>query len=342
MKIAWAASLFAIATLIVPALAKEPVAVNVGISNNVSDVPFFVADKRGYFAAENLKVNLLPFDAAAKMVAPMASGDLDVGGGGISAGLFNAVARGVGMKIVADKSTSAPGLGTGALMVRKDLVDSGAYKSARDLRGRKLAVPAAGTGTSTTLERFFNKDGLGLRDVDLVYMSFPQMAIALQNKAIDAAFLTEPMVTTSVSRGDAIRIVTDDEMFPYHQIAVTLFSEKFIRGGDDVARRFMRAMLRGARDYTSTVSNGRLAGPGADDMISILTQYGSIKDPSIYRKILVHACDPDGRLNLESLRADLDYFRAQGFIEGKVELKDAINPSIAEAAARDLGPYKHD
>src|SRR5229473_2811017 len=75
-----------------PARAAEPVSVSAGITNVIADVGLFVADKRGYFAAENLKVRFVPFDAAARMIAPLAAGDLEVGGGGISAGLFNAVA----------------------------------------------------------------------------------------------------------------------------------------------------------------------------------------------------------------------------------------------------------
>src|SRR5437588_317511 len=164
------------------ARAAEPVAINVGITNVIADVPLFVADKRGYFAAENLKLSFVPFDAAARMIGSLASGDLGVGGGGISAGLFNAVARGLGVKIVADKSTSAHGLSTGSLMVRKDLVDSGRYQSPRDLKGWKVAVPAPGTGTSTSLDRLLASVGLSIKDLDLTYLAFPQMVPAFHNK----------------------------------------------------------------------------------------------------------------------------------------------------------------
>ena len=63
-----------------------------------------------------------------------------------------AVNRGVGMRIVADKSTSAPGLSTAALVVRKELATSGRYRGPRDLRGLKVAAPATGTGASTSLD----------------------------------------------------------------------------------------------------------------------------------------------------------------------------------------------
>jgi NitT/TauT family transport system substrate-binding protein len=322
-----------------PVRAADAISVSVGITNVIADVGLFVADKRGYFAAENIKVQFVPFDAAARMIPPLAAGELEVGGGGISAGLFNAVARGLGIKIVADKSTSAPGLSTGALMVRKDLVDAGRYKSPRDLKGLKLAVPAPGTGTSTSIDRLLATVGLSLKDVDLVYLSFPQMVTAFQNNGIEAGFLAEPSLTAVEASGAAKRIMRDDEMFPNHQIAVTLYSGRFINSSRDAAIRFMRAFLRGTRDYNDVVKDGKLAGPGAEAIIAVLTEYSLIKDPAIYRRIGVHGCDPDGKLNLASLETDLAFFEAQGLIQGKVDVASAVDTSIAEAAIGDLGPY---
>ena len=319
----------------------QPQRVNVGITNALADVGLFIADKRGYFAEQNIKVNFVSFDAAARMIAPFASGDLDVGGGGIAAGLFNAVNRGVGMRIVADKSTSAPGQSTSALVVRKDLATAGQYRTPVDLKGRKIAVPAPGTGTSTSINAFFNKHGFGLKDVDLAYMSFPQMVQALQNKAVDGAFLTEPGLTKAIADGTAQLVAADDVMFPNHQIAVTLYSERFINTDRKVAVGFMKAMLKGVRDYNDVVKDGRLAGPGAEEIIAILTEYGAIKDPAVYRAIRVHSCDPNGGINLESLAVDLAYFRAEGLIEGPVALAQAVDTSLAQEAVRDIGLYRH-
>ena len=317
----------------------QPVRVNVGITNALADVGFFIADKRGYFAQENIRVNFVSFDAAARMIAPFASGDLDVGGGGIAAGLFNAVNRGVGMRIVADKSTSAPGRSTAALVVRKDLVTAGRYRGPVDLKGLKIAVPAPGTGTSTSIHTFLNKHSFGLKDVDLAYMSFPQMVQALQNRAVEGAFLTEPGLTKAIAEGTAQVVANDDEMLPNHQIAVTLFSERFIKADRKVAVGFIKAMLKGTRDYNDAVKEGRLAGPGAESIIAILTEYSAIKDPAVYRAIKVHSCDPNGLINLESLAVDLAFFRSEGLIEGSISLASAVDASLAEEAIRDIGIY---
>lgn len=332
--------LLAALTAILASTAQAQTPVTIGTTNTAADVGNFIADRRGYFAAEGLKVQFVRFDAAARMIAPMASGELDVGGGGISAGLFNAVARGIALKIVADRSTAIRGHGNAGVLVRKALIDSGAYKKPQDLKGRKVALPAPGSGTSTAIDRWLKPMGMSINDFDLTYLSFPQTVAAIQSGAIDAGFLAEPGMTTVIASNAAVRIVTDDEMFPGHQIAVTLFSEKFIKAPGNVAVRFMKAFLRGTRDYNDAVRNGKLAGPGADGVIGILTEYSVFKDPAIWRKIVVHGCDPDGKLDPKSLQVDLDYFTAQGLIQGKVTLAQAIDTSIAEAAVRDLGPYK--
>ena len=345
MGLWWARSVLGfgavVATLAVaPAPAAERTKVSVGITNVVADVGLFVAHAKGYFAAENLDVEFLSFDAAARMITPLASGELDVGGGGISAGLFNAAGRGVGLKIVADRSRSKAGFATAALMLRRDIADAGRYKGPRDLAGMKVAVPAPGSGTGVSLARLMATVGMTLKDLDLVYLSFPNMIPALGNKAIDAGFLSEPGVTTVQASGTAVRLMGDDEMFPDHQVAVTMFSGRFVTTHRDNAVRFMRAFLRGTRDYVDVVENGRLAGPGAHAIIAVLTQYSLIKDADTYRRITVHGCDPDGLVNVESLAADLAFFKQDGLIKAPVEVADAVDASIAAHAVRDIGPYR--
>ena len=89
----------------------QEVEVSVGIASASSDAPIFIGEKKGYFRDEGIKVKTITFSSATYMVAPLGTGQLDVGGGAPSAGLYNAVARGIKLKIVADKASSQPGYG---------------------------------------------------------------------------------------------------------------------------------------------------------------------------------------------------------------------------------------
>ena len=43
--------------------------------------PLFVGVSKGYFRAEGLDVQYVPFDSATSMVVPLAQGRIDAGGG---------------------------------------------------------------------------------------------------------------------------------------------------------------------------------------------------------------------------------------------------------------------
>ena len=138
--------LAALATAALPSgvQAQELKTVKIGVVNLSTDVAFYIAEKRGYFKQEGLKAEFIYFDSGAKMIVPLGSGALDAGGGATSAGLYNAVERGIELRVVADKGMSVDGYDYKALVVRKDLADSGAIKSLSDLKGRKVAVVAKG------------------------------------------------------------------------------------------------------------------------------------------------------------------------------------------------------
>ena len=330
----------ALTTFVAPAFAADLIPVTVGTANSATDIAVYVAEKKGFFREEGLEVSFISFDSAAKMIAPFASGDLDVGGGGTSAGLYNAVARGIDIKIVADKNHTPPGQGIQPLLVRKDHVDSGRYKTLADLKGMKISTAAPGSAASTTLDRALKMGGLKLSDVDQVYMGFPQQAVALANKAIDAAFTAEPSATQAVNSGSAVRVMGDDEIYPMHQLAVVFYAGSFIKKKPEAARRYMRAYLKGVRYYNDAIVNGRLNGPRGEEIVAILSEKIPLKDNSLYRSLIPPACDPDGKVQLKSLAEDLEFFRDAGQIEGKVTLEQALDSSFAEAAVAQLGPYQ--
>ena len=319
------------------ALADE--AVRVGIVNASSDVGLYIADKRGYFRQEGISVSFTAFDSGARMIAPLGSGQLDVGAGSAAAGLYNAVARGIAIKIVADKGSTPPGYGFQPLLVRKDLVESGRYKSLKDLRGMKIAGSAPGSASTSTLNEALKLAGLKYGDVERVFMAFPQHVFALQNKAVDAAMTTEPSATRALQSGAAVRVMGDDQIYPNHQLAVVLYSSEFAQKRTEVARRFMRAYLKGVRDYNDALKDGHIAGPNADEVIAVLTEMTPIKDAAVYRAITAQGCNPNGRVHEPSLKNDLEFYKSEKLIEGNVTVEQVIDNSFVDWAVKELGPY---
>ncbi len=328
-----------VTALLVAAHSADPVTIKVGATSTTSDAPIYIADQLGYFDDEGLSVTVSNFRSASDMVAPLGTGELDAGAGSPSAGMYNAVSRGVHIKIVADKASSPPGYGATKILVRKDLVESGRYKQLSDLKGMKFAMNAPGVSNTATLNVLLKSAGLKYSDVDTVNLPFPDHVAALKNRSVDASASVEPGPAIAIKNGFADLLKSDDQIIPYHQIAVLLYAEKFAQQ-PDLARRFMRAYIRAVRFYNGALKDGHMAGPNADQVISILAETTSIKDPAIYREITPTGMNPDGRVNTQSLADDLQFYREQGLIQGEVKLDQIVDQSFVEAAVKELGPYK--
>jgi NitT/TauT family transport system substrate-binding protein len=311
----------------------------IGTIGASSDAPFFVADKKGYFADEGLKVKFIRFDSAAKMIPSLGSGEVDVGSGATSAGLYNAVKRGIGIKIVADKARNAKGYGFEAIMARKVEVDSGKIKSLKDFKGLKVAISAKGNSEAAILNHALKTVGLNWSDVEPVYLGFPSHIAAFQNGAVDASVTVEPTVSQLLKLGTAVRLVGIDDIYPDAQTAVIFYGANFIKNKPEDAKKFMKALVRGMRTYNDALKDGHIAGPNADEIISILTEYSFIKDPAVHRAIISQAVDPDGHLNMDSLQESWQFFKDTNEIDGSVKVDDVVDLSFVKAASQELGPY---
>jgi NitT/TauT family transport system substrate-binding protein len=317
--------------------AQELKTVKIGVVNLSTDVAFYIAEKRGYFKAEGLKAEFAYFDSGAKMIPSLGTGDLDTGGGATSAGFYNAVNRGIELRIVADKGMSVAGYDYKALVVRKDLVDSGAFKSLADLKGKKVAVVAQGAADESVLHQALLKGGLTDADIDRVYIPFSQQLVALQNKGIDAAIAGEPDITQMQRAGVAVRFAGLSQFYP-HEAAYVLYSGKFAQDKDRGVK-FLKAYLRAVRDYDRALKDGKLAGPGGEEVVQMLGEMTGGKDLSIFRDAVPPYIDPNGAIYMKSLETDLEYFKELGLVKKDVGLARVIDRSFAEAAVAQLGPY---
>jgi NitT/TauT family transport system substrate-binding protein len=320
--------------------AVDLVPVRMGVVGASADVVFWAGVEKGYFRDEGLDLDVIKFDSAARAMAPLGSGELQLAAGGVSAGFFNAVARGMDIKIVADKTQTIPGLGTQALVVRKDLIESGRFKSLADLRGMKVAIPAPGSASTTILSKMLARGGLTARDINAVFLATPPMLSAFANKGLDAAVPLEPGVSLAVQTGLVERIIEDYDVYPEHQIAVIFCSSKFIRDNRKAAVGFMRAYLRSVREFDAALVDGRLTGPGSASLIGVLTRHGPSRDPEFYRSFRLGFSHPDGKLHLASLEEDLRIFKTEGLIEGDVGIDEAIDLSLIDEALRQMGEYR--
>lgn len=323
------------------ARADDLLPVKVGVPGAATDVGYYVAHAKGWFREERLDVSFIRYPSAALMIEPLAAGELQVGGGGPSAALYNAIARGMDIRIVADKSKNVGGRGGQRLLIRADLLDSGRVKGLADLKGLRIANGAPGSSASVIIYKLLKKAGLDPSDVEEVSMSFTQQVLALENGEVDAAVPPDPASTMAVTMGVARPLPGSLDAYPVHQAAVTLYSGEFASEQTDAARRFMRAFLRGVRYHNDSLdASGAFAGPRGEEVVDILTRYGPYTRAADYRSFILPYCDPNGALDMASLREDAEIFRKLKMLEKPVDMKEVVDTSLLDWAVKSLGPYK--
>lgn len=320
------------------ALAQETV--KIGLNGVVSDAAFFIAQKKGYFIKQGIKVEFVHFDSGPQMVAPLGTGQIDVAAGASSAGLFNAVGRGIGLKAVADKGSAPIGYSYVPIIVRKDLVDEGKVKTFADLKGLKVAEAGKGGTPGPILNEALKKGGLKYDDVQHVYnLGYSQQVVALSNKAVDAAVTAEPLATLAIKKGFAVRLSGPD-LYPNQQIAVLLYGDHFIKNRKETAAKFMVAYLEGVRFYNGALKDGLFKGPNAPEVIELLIANTKLKDPALYAAMNPNGCNPDGHVDLPSMKKDYEFYKANAYLEGNSSVEALVDHSFVDRALKILGPYK--
>ena len=317
--------------------AAELLKVPVGISPVMSSAAMFIAKEKGYFEEHGLDVVINPFKASgAKMVPFLARGQLFVAGGNINAGMYNAIAADIPIKIVSDKGTVTPDHGYLSLIVRKDHVQSGRYKRFKDLKGMTMAVTAKGVSQEIVTEMYLKQAGLSLSDIKLTTLAYQDMNIALANKSIDATVQIEPFVAAAVQQDIAVRVVGNDEVYPNQQSAAIFYSPVFMEQHPEQAKGFMVAYVKALRDYNDAFEKNI----NKDEIIDILTKYTRIKDAGIYQRVVPVGLSPDGSVNVQSLKDDARWYYERGYVKQTPDLDAIVDLSYAKHAVKVLGAYE--
>ena len=306
--------------------AQAPVKVTVGQVPALLSSPLYIAQDKGYFSEAGLEVEFIDTWQASDMLAGIASGNIDIGTGGVGSALMNAINRGLDVRIVAPLHTERPPLST-PLVVRKELWDSGQVRSVADLRGRRVSLNSKASGTAYWLHASLATGGLTPNDVDVQILSFPDAVVAMANGALDAGLVGEPVATLAERNGTIVRLAED---FPVDDFQVTAvyYTGQFADQQRPAGEAFLRAFLRGARDLEGS-------GYRSLENLQILEKYTKTPvDVIAAGRVPYH--DPEGRVDVQDFQQLHDFFMREGELTftQPLDMAALVDPSFAEAARR--------
>jgi NitT/TauT family transport system substrate-binding protein len=317
----------------VPVGAQGRHPVKIGVLKLTSSAVLFLGVEKGYFREFGIEPELVYFQAAQPIAVALASGDIPVGATGLTAGLYNIVAGGVRIWIVADKGREWPDHSLSALVVRKDLYDNG-IRSLRQLKGRKVGVTQIGSTFHYNVGRYLEKEGMASGDVELVPLqALPALNDALVARRVDAVATAEPFVSRLESAGAGVTIAETGDTFPW-QIATVMYSGGFAR---DRARAvaFMKGYVKSSRHYFDAVV-AKTRGPAFDEVVAITSRYTGAS-PDLIRKGFPYQ-DRNGRLMAGDVGRQMAWWHAQNLVKTPVPEKDIVDESFLRDALKDLRP----
>lgn len=196
--------------------------VTIGYLPSDHDAALFVAQAQGEYAAHGIETELVQFNNGGDLMTGMASGEVDIGYGGITP-VLSAVEKGVPIKVVAGAQIEGSGI---AVSPESDI------DSPEDLVGKSIATPGEASIQYMLLQYYLEDNNMSTNDMNISAMKVAPMNDALNANKIDGMLTYEPYVTMAVENGN-VMFINSSEILPDHPCCVVAASEKFIDENPD-------------------------------------------------------------------------------------------------------------
>jgi NitT/TauT family transport system substrate-binding protein len=213
-----------------------PSTVRIGyLLGDLHQLPFFVAQEKGFFSEEGLNVEVVgPFEAGPAEMDALAANQIDMGYVGVAPAVM-AAARKIPLSIVSGVNLEGSGLVTGM-----DI------NGVAELKSKKIATPAPGSIQYVMFGMLLDGNNLSYNDVELFpgTVKPPDMPQSLQTGRIDGYFVWEPFVAKSVVGGYGKVLVESKDIWPGHPCCVIVTAGDFGRSHDGTVASVIRAHRR--------------------------------------------------------------------------------------------------
>jgi NitT/TauT family transport system substrate-binding protein len=213
-----------------------PATVRIGyLLGDLHQLPFFVAQDRGFFKDEGINVQVVgPFDAGPAEMDALAANQLDMGYVGIAPSVL-AAARKIDLSIISGVNLEGSALATEL-----------GINSVADLKSKKVATPAPGSIQYVMLGMLLSNNSMTFADLDLFPGTIkpPDMPQSLQTGRISGYFVWEPFVAKSLAGGYGKALVESKEIWPGHPCCVIVVRKEFGLKNDNTVAAVIRAHIK--------------------------------------------------------------------------------------------------
>jgi NitT/TauT family transport system substrate-binding protein len=219
-----------------------------------------------------IKIEERTFAKGLDVMQAIIAGELDVGATASEAAISGR-ANGTPIYVVAGFAKG------GAQLVARP--DAG-IKSVKDLKGKKVGV-TRGSIQEVLLAAELGQNGLSSadspgKDVQIIYLSYPDLNQALLGKNVDAIMQTEPQSSQAINKAFGVGVMKPYDTPIGEPVRTLVMTEKFYKEHRPTAEKFMRCFVQATKTFidskstaekfvTETVFKGQISKSDFNDAI---------------------------------------------------------------------------
>ena len=324
----WLVTALTVATL--PAFAAEHV--KVGTTRLMGYVCVPVGLAHGYFQAEGLEVEQIFFDSAQPIAVAAASGDIDFGIAGPSAGFYNLAAQGQ-VKLVGASGGDSKGFHALEFLGSNKAWAAG-LKTPHDLPGHSVAITQLGTALHNVIGVLAERDGFPMSSVEVKPLqSNSVVTSALIGGTVDAAVMPNGPILNLVDKGQIRFLGWTSDYAPLKAGVMLLGAKRDLDERADVVKRFLIAYRKASRDIHDAFTGpgeARQDGPTAPEIINLVSEFTGLPPDQVEKG--APYVEPDARIDPAAYASQIQWLRSQGLLKDNVRIDDLIDKRYAVLA----------
>ena len=305
----------------------------VGALRFTSHSASFIAYEKGYFKEAGLDVEFKFFQAAAPMAVAIASDDIDYGVTAITGGLINLADKGA-IKVIGGALHEEKGI-DGSAILASDAAFKAGLTSPAKLGGRSFGITQTGSSFHYMASRIAAREGIPMASIKLRPLQKVGAIVgALKSGQIDAWAIV-PHIAKALAKGGNVHIIGwINDYAPDYQVTVVFTSAKTAAGERERTRKFLEAFSRGAADFNAALVDKTAGEAAAEATIRLIHKY--VYNTRPYEKAApsirngAMRLNENAKLNISSVRAQLDWFKAEGLVKGGIGVDKLVDKSYVK------------
>lgn len=307
--------------------------VTVGTMRQIANGALFLAHAQGYFKAEGLDVDMIAYASDGDVAEAVAANAADLGLAAFTPAAFNYVGRGY-MKAIAAQVREKRDY-EGNVLVASSVAFASGLRTFDALASRTVAIDKLGspfhyqvaqiarvkrfTPTSITAKPLGNADAI---------------ARAVGTAQVDAALLP-PQYARELLTANQARFVGWYSELDEHQLGALFASTKAIASKRAVIEKFVKAYQRGVADYAALLRldrGKRVSTAKTRDIATIIARYvypgKQLGTSAATVESNAYYMDSQGKLDPVEVVRQVEWYKAQGFVDAGVDPKSVVDTSF--------------